>query len=290
MALIAMLCILPSAWSGWLGNFSSIALFVIAPIQQPVYGLTRWLVGGRGTKPDDAVVEGLKRERDQYHTLWLREQEHVAELERRNAELQRGVITNEIPVRQVATTVIGRGSEGTRGDLLIRAGTSQGVEINNVVTAGGVQIVGRVSRTMSRQSQVRLLTDQANSKVLGVVMNDDDTQGPTCLLHPKPSGIELTGQVEYKSDETKVRVGQLIRLKDDQWPRSASMLVIGRIVSVEEFASKRQVVVVQPTLEIDRVSEVVVRTNPEESDTTSGVVPAPKRQETPSDKKGGGAR
>jgi cell shape-determining protein MreC len=261
LVVVAILGVLPSRWTGWLSSISGFTQLVVAPVQAPVYHLARWVVPGRGTKVDDALVEGLKQERDRFQTLWLREQERTKELERRIAELQHGVILGDLPVRQIATSVIGQGSEGTGGDLLIRAGASQGVEINNVVTTGGVQIVGRVSRAGGRQSQVRLLTDTATGYVGGVVMNDDGTPGPICNLHPAKSGDELLGDVGTKNDAGKVKTGQLVRLLDDAWPRSARMLVIGEIVSAEDSVTLHQKIKVRPTRDLQRLSEVVVRTN-----------------------------
>jgi len=264
LAVLALLAVLPSRLTMWLTGVSGVARFAIAPIQEPVYHLARWLSPGRGTKVDDPLVGKEREEKERFQALWLREQQRVAELERRIAELQHGVLVSEVPVRQVATTVIGHASE-PGGELLIRAGSSQGVEANNVVTAGGVQIVGRVSRAGSRTSQVRLLTDRSTGKVMGVVMTGEGSTGPTCSLTPG-NGV-LAGPVEYRSGDPEIHQGQLVRLLDSQWPRSASMLVLGEVVSVELLLG-RPVITVRPTLDLQRLSEVVARTNPDEAEPT----------------------
>ena len=59
-------------------------------------------------------------------------------------------------------------------------------------------------------------------------------------------------------------VGQLVRLSDGRWPSVAQMMLVGRVVAVESSPDGplRQIVTVSPTVErIERVAEVVIRTN-----------------------------
>lgn len=265
VALLLVLSVLPPSWGAWLSPLGDVARVLIAPIQQPVYRLARWLVPARGARPEDAELTALRQERDRFQALWLREQQRAADLERRMVELQRGVALTEIPVRQVPSTVIGHGSEGVGGELVVRAGSGQGVEVNNVVTAAGVQIVGRVTRVGIRQSQVRLLTDFATGQVQGRLMRGEQDRGPLVLLKPLRAGGVLQGQVEYRSGEPAVEPGALVRLEDDTWPRSAAMLVVGVVEDVSTTVGGRAIVRVRPAVDLDRLSEVVVRTNPEEA-------------------------
>jgi hypothetical protein len=57
-----------------------------------------------------------------------------------------------------------------------------------------------------------------------------------------------------------VAVGQVVRLRDEHWPASAQMHVLGRVESVEkkESAPLRSVVVVRPEIDPRRVSRVVI--------------------------------
>lgn len=270
VALLLALSLLPAAWSGWVSSIADIASLVIRPVSGPVYAVARWLAPARGTGVvDDPTVAGLVEERERFRTLWLREQERSSELERKIVELQQGLAYTELPVRQVSTSVIGTSSEGTIGELVVRAAGGAGVEINNVVTAAGVQVVGRVARVGLQQSFVRLLTDPATKQVRGRVMRADESKGPLCALFPLKSGDGLQGQVEYRSGEPEVEVGQLVRLDDDQWPRSASMLVIGRIEEISTTTGGRPVIRVRPTLDLTRLSEVVIRTNPPSTSPTN---------------------
>lgn len=263
VAIMMVLSLLPARWSGWVASIADLAALVVRPVSGPVYAIARWLAPARGQAViDDPTMAGIIEERERFRTLWLREQERTVDLERKIQDLQHGRAYSELPVRQVITSVIGHSSEGTVGELVLRASSGAGVEINNVVTAAGVQIVGRVSRVGLQQSFVRLLTDPASKQVRGRVMRADDTKGPICALFPLKSGDGLQGQVEYRSGEPEVEVGQVVRLDDDQWPRSASMLVIGRIEEVTTTTGGRPVIRVRPTVDLSRLSEVVVRSNP----------------------------
>lgn len=261
--MLLALSLMPASWSAWVASVGDMARFIIAPIQQPVYALARWLAPGRGTKPDDQALAEIRAERDRFQALFLREQDRTSELERRVQELQRGLAFNEVPVRQVSTTVVGHTSEGATGGIVVRAGSGQGVEVNNVVTAGGVQIVGRIARVGIRQSEVRPITHPATQRVRGRIMLSPETRGPLCFLNPMRSGDALQGRVEYRQGDPPVERGMLVRLDDPAWPASAGMLVLGVIESIQSETAGAQIVLVKPTLDLLRLSEVIVRTNPE---------------------------
>lgn len=267
---LLVMSLLPRSWSGWLGGFHSLSVRLVAPIAEPVTWMSRWVLPGRGSSVEDEVVAELRREAERFQALYLRERERTADLERRIREFQQGLAFTEMPVRQVSAAVIGRGADGAGGSLLVRAGARQGVEVNNVVTAGGVQVVGQVVRTGSRQCEVRLLTAVGTGRVLGVVMLEDGTMGPLASLFPLRGRGVLQGEVEYRGTSGEVRVGQVVRLRDDQWPRSAAMLVLGRVEEVRTIAGGRPLVTVRPTLDLERLSEVIVRTHPSEEDGGGG--------------------
>ena len=65
----------------------------------------------------------------------------------------------------------------------------------------------------------------------------------------------------------------VVRLQDPNWPASAQMLIIGKIVRVEPKPTEplRQVITVRPVYDLSRLGEVVVRI-PEPG---AQVIPAP---------------
>jgi hypothetical protein len=55
--------------------------------------------------------------------------------------------------------------------------------------------------------------------------------------------------------------GQTVRLADRTWPSAAQMLIVGTVTRVDPSPTQplRKVITVEPTLRLDRVSEVVLR-------------------------------
>jgi cell shape-determining protein MreC len=263
VALLLALSLLPSRWSGWTQSLGGLATLAIAPVEGPVYQTTRWLMGDSGRR-DDVLVAEMERQRDQFKSLWLQEQQRNDELRRMMEQLQRGSMYSEYPVTQLVRPVIGSSSDGKGGQLEIRAGSSQGVEQNVVATTPGVQIVGKVVGVNARTCLVRLLTNASAGSVSGLVMTSDDHSGASCILYPFKNSL-LQGQVEIGRGPAP-EVGQTVRLDDPSWPKSARMLVLGTITEVKTSPSGRPLIFVKPTTDLDRLSEVVLRITPKTGD------------------------
>src|SRR5204863_1485684 len=148
---------------------------------------------------------------------------------------------------QLLRQVIGAGAEPF-GQITVRAGKRDGVEMNTVATTVGVQPVGRVVRVSSRQCDIRLINEvsSSNVKLKGVIMLSDSARGPVCLLSAVTDG-KLQGVVGAEAGDKAPAVGQIVRLVDDKWPRSAQMLVIGSIQRVEPDSTGRHITPLAPT-------------------------------------------
>ncbi|HZW10279.1 MAG TPA: hypothetical protein VFF69_10290, partial [Phycisphaerales bacterium] len=92
-------------------------------------------------------------------------------------------------------------------------------------------------------------------------------EGFACKLRPAGDGT-LKGDVGDPGAQGSrlIQPGQVVRLFDRHWPASAQMLVIGAVESVEPAPDSplRPVIVVRPTVALERVTEVIVRITPEE--------------------------
>jgi hypothetical protein len=66
-----------------------------------------------------------------------------------------------------------------------------------------------------------------------------------------------------------------VRLEDPQWPKHAQRLVIGTVTAVKTVTTGRQVIEVRPTVDLDRLSEVVLRLTPKEADERPGALATP---------------
>ncbi|MEX2217503.1 MAG: rod shape-determining protein MreC [Phycisphaerales bacterium] len=261
LGVLVILSFLPSRWLGWTSFLGAITTRAVAPVSQPAHTLARW-VSGAGGERDDALMAQLERERDHFRFLYHQEQARSEDIRRTLEQIQQGKMVNDLPVVPLLRPVIGGASDGRGGQLLIRAGRSQGVEVNVVAATAGVQVAGKVVHVDARTCWVRLLTHPDAGAITGVVMTADEKPGVVCQLFPTKAGGVLRGEVAYTPGRPPPMPGQTVRLDDPQWPKSSRMLVLGTITDIKTIASGRQVVEVKPTAELDRLSEVVLRLNP----------------------------
>jgi hypothetical protein len=258
--LLLVTSLLPARFGEWVNGIGGLATRLIAPASHPITMLARWVVPAQRLRGDDPQMLTLEQRLEEFRTLWLREQEESARLRRVVAELQRGAMFTDLQLHQLLRPVVGGVSDGLGGVLLVRSGSSEGIERNAVATTAGVQLVGRVVDVDSHICKVRLINNQrARERIRGVIMTEAGGRGANCLLTPLKDGV-LQGQVE--SSGTPPEVGQLVRLDDEEWPRHAQMLIIGRVESVEQGLHGWQFIKVRPTVDLDRVKEVVLRFTP----------------------------
>jgi cell shape-determining protein MreC len=267
---LSLLAFLPARWSGWTEVLGWLTRRAVVPVSDPIQRVGA-LVLGTSEAPSSAVVAQLERERDHFKWMWHQQQRETERLQKTVEQLQKGQLLSELPVRQLVRPVVGSSSDGRGGELLVRAGASQGLAVNDVATTEGVQIVGKVVSTSAKLASVRLITSPAAGGITGLVFTSDDKPGVKCSLSPSKAAPVLNGYVEYSRDgKAAPEVGQTVRLEDPQWPKHAQRLVIGTITAVKTVTTGRQVIEVKPTVDLDRLSEVVLRLTPKEADERPG--------------------
>jgi cell shape-determining protein MreC len=276
IGILTITAFLPPSVASWPSWFGGLLKFFIAPISQPVRGLAGWLSSAEEPLESNSAIANYELQIEQYRQLLLRSEREIEQYRQQIADLQLARQLNpELPVRLMHAAVIGSSSDLSSRLLWIKAGTSDGVEVNSVATVRGQQLLGKVVLTEPRSCQVQPITSTAAGQIRGVVMLSDLIRGPECLLEPKGDGT-LVGPVEdlrqwpvgtipppdaVVGDPIKAKVGQTIRLQDQSWPRSSQALFIGVIEKVEPAPNQplRQVITVRPTMSLERVSEVVLR-------------------------------
>ena len=254
---LGLLPVRMTAWAGWIGE---LVTTIVAPVSHPAARLAQWL-SPASPKRDEPEMRRLEQERSELERLYRVERDEVTRLRAIIADLQSGIALYPDPkLRQLVAPVIGSSSDRSSSVVRIRAGRASGVTRGSVATSSGVQLVGRVDDVGERVCSVTPITDPGASQIGGVIMLDASTAGPSCLLKPTGSGT-LVGPVEDTGGARPVAAGQRVNLQDASWPRSAQMLLVGVIESVEPAANQplRSVVTVRPTLRLDRLSEVILR-------------------------------
>lgn len=212
----------------------------------------------RGMSGDPAILE-VENARDEYRRRWRRAEQRVGELERLLTELQRGrALIADVSYTPFATPVIGRATDPSSGQLVVRGGRDRAVNPGAVVTTAGVHLVGRVSAVNARTSEIVPITHPATRWIRVVVDNGTDAPLPGAQIQPAGPGARGLLRGELDADAPPVEVGMLVRLADDTWPASARSMVVGEVVEVAPKDSQplRTVITVRPMIDPTRVSQV----------------------------------
>jgi hypothetical protein len=216
---------------------------------------SRTVAGTEATERERTLRDELERVR----VRLLQSEQRVTEMESLVEQLRGSVLQPNLAVTQLLRPITGQSGEF----LVVRTGTHEGVNRNDVITAQSVQLIGHVDRANERTVLVQPITARGARKLLGVVILDEQSgRQAACVLDPAGDGT-LVGDVSPPEDgrAEEIMVGQTVRLFDDQWPRHAQMLVIGEIVRVEPNATQplRRQITVQPRVNPRRSGEVIVR-------------------------------
>jgi cell shape-determining protein MreC len=271
--LLVVFALLPLPWVSWLGSFSQLMQTLVAPISHPLARVSRWLAPSDRDRPAPEAIRALEDEREAIRIQLLQALDENDRLRATIKELQRGLALDpELAVLQINVPVIGSAGDLADPLLTIRAGLKQGVSRNTIAVGDGLQLVGRVVDAGERTSTVAPITSKSSGGLSAVILLDDSSpNGLACTLLARGDGT-LHGDVEDRRDTAtntpiEPKLGAEVRLRDpNHWPRSAQMLLVGHVESIEPSPKQplRKVVTVRPSIpNLERLSEVRLRIVPE---------------------------
>ena len=272
MALVAVTLLIiglvPVRYLGWVLWVREPVARVMTPLSAPVLSFVAWIAPPEGASASSEAVAALEQNAAQLEQLYLSEKFENQRLRAQIVQLQRGIALNpQLPVTQFAAPVIGRSSNPSSSMLEVRGGRTRGVTPNTVAVVAGVQLLGRVQRATDSTCLVLPINDPAAGPIGGMIAVDARSiDGPATLLTPTADGT-LRGDVEDRRNadgnpRDTIRPGMTVRLRDENyWPANAQMFVLGTVERVETApdSALRKVVIVRPTVDLRRVSEVVLR-------------------------------
>lgn len=272
LAVLALFGILPLRITAWVRHLHVVPDFLIAPISHPLTKLGAALSPKPSAANESAELLAMKRERDVERLRADQAEEDVQRLVKLLEQFKvMAELVQDQPPRQIPAPVYASPSDLGGRLLRVRAGSREGVLENSVAVATGLQLVGRVVEVSSRTCGVLPITAKGAGKIQAVVMIDKGAKSSvsgerlSCSLEPIGNGT-LRGAVMYRVDSAgkpiPAEVGQVVRLYDDTWPRSAQYLTVGIVEAVDPSPSslQRQIITVRPTIErLDNVKELILR-------------------------------
>lgn len=285
------MAVLPTRLTWWTRDLSAPVQIVALPVS--------WLVkqaalaaggGGGGSSQSSETAARLARDLEALRTRNLQLAAENDDLTEQIRQLQRGISlnSNQDVARVVAPVVSG---EATGGSSLLMArtaglvgadGQKPIIEAGAVAVTDGVNLVGRVIGVRNVVADIRPINDPGPSVLRGSIFpleSDAGADHASVSLGTQLSGISggrLRGSIYVLKlpdgqTEPVVTPGMVVRLSDPGWPRSAQMLIIGYVESVERADNGRPIVIVRPAFDPQRLETVtLLLTGSTASSETSG--------------------
>jgi rod shape-determining protein MreC len=197
------------------------------------------------------VLAENERLKQQLGEIQIQFQQERATAER-SRQLERLLgFQHQIAVTTIPTLVIGAGASPDSRTVTIDKGTNAGVRLNMAVLAP-TGIVGRVVTPTVHASKVQLLIDR--NAGAGALIERSRAQGVVV-----GAGEELL-RMNYVSGIADVKVGDVVVTSgiDGIYPRG---FVIGKIESVDKGNGLFKVIRVRPSVDFNRLEEVLVVTS-----------------------------
>jgi rod shape-determining protein MreC len=188
----------------------------------------------------------------------IRTANRQAEELRRQNELLTGLLQlrNGFEYETVAASVIARESSEVQRRIVLDRGTSDGIEIGDVVIAGGGALVGRIVEAGSTSATVQLISDSA-STVIGQLLASAVTGEVSGQLPGSLLMENIDSAVAVGLGEEVVTAGiELAGGIRSPYPKG---LVIGRVIDVRRDANEIvQTAFLEPAAALDRLEYVLV--------------------------------
>lgn len=231
--------------------------FAFRPMQSAIDGFGRDLssIAAAVGEIDQLRLENeaLRAENEQIR-IELRQAEEL----RRENELLTGLLQlrNGFEYKTLGASVIARESSEVQQRVYLDRGTSDGVQVGDVIIAGGGALVGRVVAAGSTSATVQLISD-SGSTVIGQLLGSAATgevtgQLPASLLM---ENIDATATIGLGEEVVTAGI-ELAGGIRSPYPKG---LVIGQVIDVRRDANEIvQTAFLEPAAPLDRLEYVLV--------------------------------
>ncbi len=264
VTLIVLLGLCPTRWIAPLtGDLSSVLWVPLSPLSHGATAARLWLRPRPNTPSIDEAT--AVAEREYYRGLWHAEriQTELLEKKLRLYEVTVGGASRGVAVRLASANVISRtpGSGGLA--LKVNVGSQHGIAAGDIAVVDGDAIVGRVAPEVGAVTSVVVsMADRSVGRFDAYIVPAAQEKSNRPQVIPVQLIGDGTGQVRGDIDlPSGVRPGDLVRLKDSQWPRGAQGMRVGVVTEVKRKDAQplRGEVFVQPAIDPAMVGELVLK-------------------------------
>jgi rod shape-determining protein MreC len=242
---------------------------LLSPLQRgmsSVVGGVRELWNGYGFHRETYAENRRLEERVRYLEILLQERSYLA----REAERLRGLLglREILPMETLVAGVVSRDGVPWFRTLTIDRGTAAGVALNAPVMSP-TGVVGRVIAVGPHAARVQVLLDRDSAA--GVLIERSRVSGVVSgqVVQPETGTEDLI--LKYVSERADVAIGDVVVTSgfDRIYPKG---LVVGRISYVGEGSGLLKEIRVEPSARFERLEEVLVVLNREQSHETPETV------------------
>ena len=268
IVLVASLAIalLPRPWLRWTGDVAAIAKLPLTPFADAGNLLAGWLRPVPAPVADGADPQEVRALTENIDLLRQRLQaaeQRADELDEQLRQLQQiPEDTFAVTQRRVIARITSRSPAAGLAVVDLRKGERDGVEPNTVAVYAGVHLLGRTGEDVSTfRSTLIPLASRATGLVRAVVGAPAPELDPTArqeVVHLEPAG---DGTFVADIDRSRVVLeGDVVRLEDNAWPRTAQQMVIGHVtvISDKDQQPLRRRITVEPLYQVHEVAEVIL--------------------------------
>ncbi len=267
----AAVAMLPWSWqAGWSREVAGLVKFPLRPFTHVGNSFAGWLQPARPSVdgvPREAreLVAELREDRDIALRLYQAEHRLVLDLEEQNRQLQLIPADNRRHASRVLTAfVTGRSPGAPLGmvELKPERGGPMEIPLGTIAVYGGVHLLGRTVGAQSGGACPLLpVANRATRPVHALIWPRDHPELDlvrAVSIHLEPTGRgAFTGEVEKTVVLDK---GDIVRLDDPAWPRTAQMMVLGEIdaITVNDREPLRHTITVEPLYAVTDVASMTL--------------------------------
>ena len=252
---VLIAALVPVGWlAPWTTRASELAYLPLVPLGDLAMMTRHAIEQPQRSQPSQAEVDLIIEERNDTRRRLFAATARIEELEARVQELSRLPFDESNPSRRlIHARIVARSADRIRGVVRLNAGVQRGVEAGAIAVDQGDALVGRVLESPGPTSAFLVPVATGGRLIDGVLAVADGA----IVLQLEAKGHGFEASVDRR---VSVQVGDIVRLLDSSWPRSAQGMRIAEVTAIRprESNPNRTELLLAPISDAHRLSRVLL--------------------------------